>query len=41
MGRDDLFVRDGLYLTGKGAAVLGCEFIRVVDEGTGSVNYLN
>ena len=35
------FVRDGLHLTGKGAAVLGCEFVRVVDEGTGTINYLN
>ncbi|KAI0209217.1 hypothetical protein LSAT2_006106 [Lamellibrachia satsuma] len=23
---------DGLHLTGKGAAALGCEFVRVVDE---------
>ena len=30
-----------LHLTGKGAAVLGCEFVRVVDEGTCTVNYLN
>ena len=39
--RDDFFMRHGLHLTGKGAAVLGCEFVRVVDEGTGTVNYLN
>ena len=28
VGRDDFFMRDGLHLTGKGAAVLGCEFVR-------------
>ena len=41
MARDDFFMRDGLHLTGKGAAVLGCEFVRVVDEGTGTINYFN
>ena len=41
MGRDYFFMRDGLLLTGKGAAVLGREFVRVVDEGTGTVNYIN
>ena len=39
--RDDLFVRDGLHLTAKGAAVLGREFVIVVNEGTGTVNYFN
>ena len=34
-------MRDGLHLTGKGAAVLACEFVRVVDEGTGTIHYLN
>ena len=37
VGRVDFFMRDGLHLTGKGAAVLGCEFVRVVDEGTGTL----
>ena len=41
VGRYDFFMRDGLHLTGKGATVLGCEFVRVVDEGTGTINYLN
>ena len=41
VGRDDFFMRDGPHLTGKGAAVLGCEFVRVADEGTGTMNYLN
>ena len=40
-GRDGFFMRDGLHLTGKGAAFLGCEFVRVVDEDTGTINYLN
>ncbi|KAI0224479.1 hypothetical protein LSAT2_024514 [Lamellibrachia satsuma] len=35
VGRGDFFMRDGFHLTGKGAAVLACEFVRVVDEGTG------
>ena len=30
VGRDDFFTRDGLHLTGKGAAFRGCEFVRVV-----------
>ena len=34
-------MRDGLHLTGKGAAVLRCEFVRVIDECTGTINYLN
>ena len=25
-------MRDGLHLTGKCAAVLGCEFVRVINE---------
>ena len=41
VGRDDFFVRDGLHLTEKGAAVLGYEFVRIVDEGTVTINYLN
>ena len=41
VGRGDFFIRDGLHLTGKGAAVLACEFVRVVDKGTGTIDYLN
>ena len=41
VGRDYFFMRDGLHLTRKGAAVLQCEFVRVVDEATGTENYLN
>ena len=39
-GKRRLF-HERLHLTGKGAAVLGCEFVRVVEEGTGTINYLN
>ena len=41
VGRDEFFMRDRLQLTGKGAAILGCEFVRVVEEGTGTINYSN
>ena len=40
-GKRCFFMRDGLHLTGKGVAVIGCEFVRVVDEDTGTINYLN
>ena len=41
VGREYVFMRYGLHLTGKGVTVIVCEFVRVVDEGTGMVNYLN
>ena len=41
VGRGDFFMRDGLHLTGKGGAVLACKFVRVVNEGTGTIDYLN
>ena len=41
VGRDDFFLRNAFHLTGKGAAVLGCEFVRVINEDTGTINYLN
>ena len=41
VGRGEFFMRDGLHLTGKSAAVLVCEFVRVVNDGTRTVNYLN
>ena len=34
VGRYKFFMRDGLHLTGEGAAVHGCKFVRVFDEGT-------
>ena len=39
--REVMFMNDGLYLSGKGAAVLGSEFIRCINEGTGTVECLN
>ncbi|MBA1446784.1 MAG: hypothetical protein FE835_18150 [Gammaproteobacteria bacterium] len=41
VGMEDLFMSDGLHLTGKGAAVLGSGFVRVIEDGTGIVEYLN
>ena len=41
VGRFDFSMSDGLHLTGKGAAILGCEFVRVFNEGTSTINYLN
>ena len=41
VGKDYLFMRDGLHLTGKGGAFIGCEFVRVVDKGKDTINYLN
>ena len=40
VGRDGFFKKDGLHLTRKSAAVLMCEFVIIVDEGTGTVDYL-
>ena len=40
VGRDGFFKKDGLHLKRKSAAVLGCEFVMIVDEGTGTVDYL-
>ena len=36
-----MFMNDGLHLSRKGAAVLGSEFIRCINEGTGTVECLN
>ena len=36
-----MFMNDGLHLSRKGAAVLGSEFIRCINEGTGAVECLN
>ena len=32
VGRDDFFMKDGFHLTGKGAAVLGCEFVTYMEK---------
>ena len=37
VGRDGFSIRYRLHLAWKGTAVLWCEFVRVVDEGTGSI----
>ena len=39
--REDMFMNDGLHLSGKGAAVLGSEFIRCINEGTGQFSVYN
>ena len=31
-------MRDGFHLTGRGAAVLGCEFVGIINERTDTVN---
>ena len=38
IGRADNFMRDGLHLSGKGAAVFVDELSAAVDSGTGSIN---
>ena len=36
VGRTDMFVRDGLYLSGKGAAVFVGELSAAIDSGIGA-----
>ena len=40
VGKEDMYVRDGLYLSRKGAAVFSENLLRSMDSGTGC-NYLN
>ena len=40
VGKEDMYMRDGLHLSGKGAAVCSENFLRSKDSGTGC-NYLN
>ena len=40
VGKEDMYVRDGLHLCGKGAAVFSENLLRSMDSGTGC-NYLN
>ena len=40
VGKEDMYVRDGLHLSGKGAAVFSENLLRSMDSGTGC-NYLN
>ena len=36
-----MFMRDGLHLSGKGAAVFGDEFSAAIDSGMGSINNIS
>ena len=38
VGRADMFMRDWLHLSGKGAAMFADEFSAAVDNGMGSIN---
>ena len=40
VGKEDMYMRDGLHLSGKGAAVFSEYLLRSMDCGTGC-NYLN
>ena len=40
VGKEDMFMRDGLHLSGKGAAVFSENLLRSMDNGTGC-NFLN
>ena len=40
VGKEDMFMRDGLHLSGKGAAVLSENLLRSMNNGTGC-NFLN
>ena len=40
VGKEDMYVRDGLHLSGKGAAVFSENLLRSMDSGI-SCNYLN
>ena len=37
VGRADMYMRDGLHLSGKGAAVFSAEHTATVDSGMGSI----
>ena len=39
VGKEDMYMRDGLHLSGKGAAVFSENLLRSMDSGTGC-NYL-
>ena len=41
VGKEDMYVRDGLHLSGKGAAVFAEELSGAVASGLGKVRYLN
>ena len=41
MGKEELYLRDGLHLSGKGAAVFAEGLSGAVTSGLGKVRYLN
>ena len=41
VGKEEMYVRDGLHLSGKGAAVFAEELSGTVSSGLGKVRYLN
>ena len=41
VGKEEMYVRDGLHLSGKGAAVFGEGLSGAVASGLGKVSYLN
>ena len=41
MGKEEMYVRDGLHLSGKGAAVFAEGLSGAVASGLGKVRYLN
>ena len=41
VGKEDMYVRDGLHLSGKGAAVFAEGLSGAVASGLGKVRYLN
>ena len=40
VGKEDMYMRDGLHLSGKGAAVFSENLLRSMDNGTGC-NFFN
>ena len=40
VGKEDMYMRDGLHLSGKGAAVFSENLLRSMDNGTGC-NFIN
>ena len=37
VGKEDMYMRDGLHLSGKGAAVFSENLLRSMDNGTGNL----
>ena len=41
MANEDMYMRDGLHLSGKGAGVFADGLKQALDSGLGNVRYLN